>query len=93
MKVILKKKSLYTAEASTEDGTTTVYFSRTNSSWYDHAIANRAVGESFDVETSVSTQGRTFVTRLNADKLVSVMKIENAMLQGQILAKQVREGA
>jgi len=93
MKVILKKKALYTAEAVSEDGATTVYFSRTNSSWYDYAIASKNVGEAFDVETSVSQQGRTFVTRLNAEKLVNVMKIENAMLQGQILAKQAREGA
>jgi len=93
MKVILKKKSLYTAEAVTEDGATTVYFSRTNSSWYDYAIASKEIGAAFDVETSVSDKQRTFVTRLNADKFLDVMKIENAIFQGQILAKQAREGA
>jgi hypothetical protein len=93
MKVILKKKSLYTAEAVSEDGTTTVYFSRTNSSWHDNGIGSKSVGDAVEVVVQKSDKGRDFVTRLTADKFLDVMKIENAMMQGQILAKQAREGA
>ena len=92
-KVILKKKSLYTAEAVSEDGSTTVYFSRTNSSWHDNGIGSKNVGDSFNVEIQKSNQGRDFVTRLGADKFLDVLKIENALLQGQILAKSARDSA
>lgn len=93
MKVILKKKSLYTAEAVSEDGNVTVYFSRTNSSWHDNAIGSKSVGDTIDVQIQKSDKGRDFVTRLTAEKFLDVMKIENALMQGQILAKAAREGA
>jgi len=92
MKVILKKKSLYTAEAVSNDGTT-VYFSRTNSTWTDYGIGSKQIGDELEVEVQKSDKGRDFITRLTADKLVDVLRIENALLQGQILAKNAREGA
>ena len=86
-KIKLISKAAYIAEAQRPDGSI-VRFSRTNSSWYDYGIGSRAVGDEVLVDISISEQGNPYITRLTADKYTAVLKIENMLIQRNILSKQ-----
>jgi hypothetical protein len=87
-KVKLVEKNLRTAMGTLEDGAQ-IWFSKTNSSWYDYGIANRTVGEEFQVNIAMSNKGNAYVERLNADKFIAEMNIEAAMARNLMLTKQI----
>lgn len=87
-KVKLVQKTARTAMGVLEDGTQ-VWFTKTNSSWYDYGIANRNIGDEFQASVAMSNQGRPFIERLNAEKYISEMNIESAIMRNQLLQKQI----
>lgn len=87
-KIKITEKTMRLAKAVTDKGEI-VYFSKQNSSWYDYNIAARNVGDEFECSIQTSNQGNLFVERLTADKYINEIKIENAMLQRDLLNKQI----
>lgn len=87
-KLKLVQKNARTAMGTLEDGTQ-VWFSKTNSSWYDYGIANRNVNDEFQVSVAMSNKGNAFIERLNSDKYIAEMNIENAIMRNQLLQKQI----
>lgn len=88
MKIKLTKKSQFVAEATNSEGQI-LRFSRTNSTWYEYGIQSRNIGDEFEVETAVSNLGNLMVVRLTADKYSSVLAIENALLQRDLMKKKI----
>lgn len=96
MKLTIVTKGAFNASATTTDGKT-VYFTKTNSSWYDHSVASKKVGDNWEVPDEsivMSTQGRPFVQRLNAEKFVQALQIEKAFTAIEIMkAAEARAAA
>ena len=87
-KIKLVVKNTRTAQGVTEDGTQ-IWFSKTNSSWYDYGINGRNVGDEFEVSIVMSNKGNAFVERLNAEKFISEMNIEYAIGRNLMMNKQL----
>lgn len=87
-KIKITEKTIRLAKAVTDKGEI-VYFSKQNSSWYDYNIATRNVGDEFEAEIATSTYGNLYIQRLTADKFVNEVRIENALLNRDLLQKQI----
>ena len=96
-KIKLIEKGSYTAKGVLEDGTE-LYFSKRNTSWYEHNIAGRNVGDEFNVVVKLASTGRQYIDRVTGDVAKEMNELEisennklfsikrNQMLDKQLLA-------
>lgn len=89
VKVKLVEKSLYNAKGTTKDGQE-FWFSRRNSSWRDYNIADKKLGDEFEIQTSVSElTGRAYTSRVGSKIMIEILDLENAELRNAVLMKQI----
>lgn len=95
-KIKLIEKGSYTAKGVLDDGTE-LYFSKRNTSWYEHNIAGRNVGDEFNVVVKTSTTtGRQYVDRVTGDVAkemneleISMNNLQSSIKRNQLLDKQL----
>lgn len=96
-KLISKTNTLASAEVpglQPNDAPRILWFSKTNSSWYDWQIAGKKVGDQFEVADDaivLSNQGRWMVTRLGAEKAIAAVTLETAYLKRDLELKRAAQ--
>jgi hypothetical protein len=86
-KIKIIEKNGRTAKGQLEDGTI-VWFTSTNSTWYDFAIATRNVGDEFQANVKISDKGNAYVDRLTADKFLQELTIQTAVAKRDLILRQ-----